>query len=102
MNGNKGVGTYILNSATTGAPSETGTWVAKGTATDTRHTTTDTDYTQDFVGTFEQDLWVHLLVHLSEKRVVQLTCEFQLTMCSTNYAFQLTMQAQLTMRSKYK
>ena len=55
MNGNKGVGTYILNSSTTGAPSETGTWVAKGTATDTRHTTTDTDYTQDFVGTFEQD-----------------------------------------------
>jgi len=55
MNGNKGVGTYILNSSATGAPSETGTWVAKGTATDTRHTTTDTDYTQDFVGTFEQD-----------------------------------------------
>ena len=55
MSGTKGVGTYILNSATTGAPSETGTWVAKGTATDTRHTTTDTDYTQDFVGTFEQD-----------------------------------------------
>ena len=53
MNGNKGVGTYILNSSATGAPSETGTWVAKGTATDTRHTTTDTDYTQDFVGTFE-------------------------------------------------
>ena len=55
MNGTKGVGTYILNSSATGAPSETGTWVAKGTATDTRHTTTDTDYTQDFVGTFEQD-----------------------------------------------
>ena len=53
MNGAKGVGTYILNSSATGAPSETGTWVAKGTATDTRHTTTDTDYTQDFVGTFE-------------------------------------------------
>ena len=53
MNGTKGVGTYILNSSATGAPSETGTWVAKGTATDTRHTTTDTDYTQDFVGTFE-------------------------------------------------
>ena len=53
MSGNKGVGTYILNSSATGAPSETGTWVAKGTATDTRHTTTDTDYTQDFVGTFE-------------------------------------------------
>ena len=53
MSGTKGVGTYILNSSATGAPSETGTWVAKGTATDTRHTTTDTDYTQDFVGTFE-------------------------------------------------
>lgn len=53
MSGAKGVGTYILNSSATGAPSETGTWVAKGTATDTRHTTTDTDYTQDFVGTFE-------------------------------------------------
>ena len=53
MSGAKNVGTYILNSSATGAPSESGTWVAKGTATDTRHTTTDTDYTQDFVGTFE-------------------------------------------------
>ena len=54
MNGAYGVGTYRLRSATQGAPSESGTWVAKGTAVDTRHTTTDTNYTQDFVGTFEQ------------------------------------------------
>ena len=54
MNGAYGVGTYRLRSATQGAPSESGTWVAKGTAVDTRHTITDTNYTQDFVGTFEQ------------------------------------------------
>ena len=52
MNGAYGVGTYRLRSATQGAPSESGTWVAKGTAVDTRHTITDTNYTQDFVGTF--------------------------------------------------
>ena len=59
MNGAYGVGTYRLRSATQGAPSESGTWVAKGTAVDTRHTTTDTNYTQDFIGginqTFEQN-----------------------------------------------
>ena len=54
MNGAYGVGTYRLRSATQGAPSESGTWVAKGTAVDTRHTITDTNYTQDFVGTFGQ------------------------------------------------
>ena len=54
MNGAYGVGTYRLRSATQGAPSESGTWVAKGTAVDTRHTTTDTNYTQNFVGTFGQ------------------------------------------------
>jgi len=52
MNGSLGVGTYLIKSATEGAPSDTGTWVAKGTAVDTKNTTTNTDYTQDFVGDF--------------------------------------------------
>ena len=52
MNGSLGVGTYLIKSATQGAPSDTGTWVAKGAAVDTKNTTTNTDYTQDFVGTF--------------------------------------------------
>ena len=52
MNGSNGVGTYLIKSATQGAPTETGTWVAKGAAVDTKNTTTNTDYTQDFVGTF--------------------------------------------------
>ena len=52
MNGSLGVGTYLIKSATQGAPTDTGTWVAKGAAVDTKNTTTNTDYTQDFVGTF--------------------------------------------------
>ena len=45
MNGSLGVGTYLIKSATQGAPSDTGTWVAKGAAVDTKNTTTNTDYT---------------------------------------------------------
>jgi len=52
MNGSLGVGTYLIKSATQGAPTDTGTWVAKGAAVDTKNTTTNTDYTQDFVGDF--------------------------------------------------
>ena len=43
---------YLIKSATQGAPTDTGTWVAKGAAVDTKNTTTNTDYTQDFVGDF--------------------------------------------------
>jgi len=55
MNGSNGVGTYLIKSATQGAPTETGTWVAKGSAVDTKNTTTNTEYTQDFVGNFTQN-----------------------------------------------
>ena len=55
MNGSLGVGTYLIKSATQGAPTDTGTWVAKGAAVDTKNTTTNTEYTQDFVGTFTQN-----------------------------------------------
>ena len=61
MNGSLGVGTYLIKSATQGAPTDTGTWVAKGAAVDTKNTTTNTDYTQDFVGTFTNNL---SLIHI--------------------------------------
>lgn len=44
MAGSDGVGTYQLRSSAQGAPTATGTWVARGTATDTRNTTGDVDY----------------------------------------------------------
>ena len=46
MNGNYGVGTYLLRSSAQGAPTETGTWAARGTATDTRRDVSDVDYTR--------------------------------------------------------
>ena len=46
MNGNYGVGTYLLRSSAQGAPTETGTWLARGTATDTRRDVSDVDYTR--------------------------------------------------------
>lgn len=44
MAGSDGVGTYQLRSSAQGAPTASGTWVARGTATDTRNTTGDVDY----------------------------------------------------------
>jgi len=41
-----GVGKYQLRSSVQGVPSDPGTWVAKGTATDTKTTTADVNYTR--------------------------------------------------------
>ena len=54
------VGSYQLRTSVQGAPTDAGTWVAKGTATDTRNTAVERDYTRncqvtrftDFTGTF--------------------------------------------------
>jgi hypothetical protein len=40
-----GVGSYQLRSSAQGAPTDSGTWVARGTAIDTRNTTQDLQYT---------------------------------------------------------
>ena len=40
-----GVGSYQLRSSSQGAPTDSGTWVARGTAIDTRNTTQDLQYT---------------------------------------------------------
>jgi len=42
-----GIGTYQLRSSADGAPTDPGTWVAKGTATDTKQQTADQNYTRD-------------------------------------------------------
>jgi hypothetical protein len=47
-----GIGTYLLRNASQGAPTATGTWVAKGTATDTKQTTADVNYTRTSTGNF--------------------------------------------------
>jgi len=44
------IGRYLLKSSADGAPTNTGTWQARGTAVDTRKTTADADYTTDFEG----------------------------------------------------
>ena len=60
MNGSNGVGTYLLLSSTQGDPSNqgySGTWVAKGTATDTRNLVEATSYSRtrssNYARTFE-------------------------------------------------
>ena len=47
-----GIGTYQLRSSAEGAPTDPGTWVAKGTAVDTRQQTADADYTGTFTNSF--------------------------------------------------
>ena len=41
------IGTYQLRSSADGAPTDAGTWVSKGTATDTRQEKGDVDYTRN-------------------------------------------------------
>jgi len=53
MNGSAGVGTYQLRSSAQGVPTDSGTWVAKGTATDIRNTLADENYTRDSTSNFE-------------------------------------------------
>jgi hypothetical protein len=42
------IGSYVIRSSSQGTPSETGTWVAKGTAIDTRNAIADANYTNTF------------------------------------------------------
>lgn len=48
MNGTSGVGTYQLRTNTQGAPTDAGTWSARGTATDSRYDLVNTDYSADY------------------------------------------------------
>ena len=41
------IGSYQLRNSSQGAPTDTGTWVAKGTATDTKNTTANQAFTRD-------------------------------------------------------
>ena len=47
------IGTYELRSATQGAPSSPGTWVSRGTATDTKQTTSQQLFTRDSTVNFQ-------------------------------------------------
>jgi len=51
MNGTGGVGTYQLRSSAQGAPTDTGTWSAKGSATDSRYNVGDVDYSATYTRT---------------------------------------------------
>ena len=46
MSSTDNIGAYQIRSSAQGAPSASGTWVAKGTATDTKLTTADANYTR--------------------------------------------------------
>ena len=48
-----GVGTYELRSSADGAPTATGTWVAKGTALDTKQQTAEQSFTRDSTVNYE-------------------------------------------------
>lgn len=47
------IGSYQLRNSSQGAPTDTGTWVAKGTATDTKNTTADVNFTRDSTVNFQ-------------------------------------------------
>lgn len=51
MNGSAGVGTYQLRTNIQGAPTDAGTWSARGTATDTRRNLVNTDYSATYTRT---------------------------------------------------
>jgi hypothetical protein len=71
MSSANNIGAYQLRSSAQGAPSDPGTWSARGTATDTKNTTSDVDYsatysavysavytrdrTENFVGNYTRD-----------------------------------------------
>lgn len=46
------IGAYQLRSSAQGAPVAAGTWAARGTATDTKQTTTDVDYSLEYSDTY--------------------------------------------------
>ena len=46
------IGAYQLRSSASGVPSATGTWQAQGTATDTKKTTSDVNYSAAYSGTY--------------------------------------------------
>ena len=46
------IGAYQLRSSAAGVPTATGTWQAQGTATDTKKTTSDVNYSADYSGAY--------------------------------------------------
>ena len=48
MSSTDNIGAYQLRSSAEGAPVAAGTWAARGTATDTKQTTADVDYSADY------------------------------------------------------
>ena len=50
-NSSAGIGTYQMRSSAQGAPSDTGTWSNRGTASDTRYNTVNTDYAAAYTRT---------------------------------------------------
>ena len=48
------IGSYQLRNSSQGAPTDTGTWVAKGTATDTKNTTANQAFTRDSTINFQE------------------------------------------------
>ena len=47
------IGAYQLRSSAQGAPVAAGTWAARGTATDTKNTTGDVDYSATYIGNYD-------------------------------------------------
>lgn len=50
-----GIGKYQIRSSAQGAPTDPGTWVSRGTFTDTKLTTQDIAYTSTFVGNYQKN-----------------------------------------------
>ena len=53
LSSGSGIGSYQLRSSAQGSPTDPGTWVAKGTATDTKQTTSQQTFTRDSTVNFQ-------------------------------------------------
>ena len=78
------IGTYQLRSSADGAPTDPGTWVSKGTATDTRQEKGDVDYTRNstttsvdsFAGDYTGDFTGNYLGEYAQDFVGDFTGDF--------------------------
>ena len=88
VEGTDGVGTYQLRSSAQGAPTASGTWNARGTATDTKNTVVETDYTRtaeevytgnfigDFIGDFSRTFTGNFIGNFQQEYTGNYTGDF--------------------------
>ena len=90
-NGDYQIGSYLIRSSAQGAPTSTGTWVAKGTATDTRLVAAETNFTNSstgnqtvaFSGNFTQNFTDNFTNNFTDNFTTESTANFTDTFSNT-------------------